>query len=308
MAVAQEIDICQDFAADGRTRGLASKSIRVYLGYVRELERFLETRGKELTQADRLDIRDHIEELRAKGDKTKTIRVHLAGISSFYEWLIFEGKIQVNPAREVRQRLQRYKTDGEEETHKIVSVQEAAALVQAMVDIRDKALILLLLKTGIRKGELVSLDMDDISWRDNSITLKPTAKRSNRIVFFDEEAAYYLRRWLAVRDGRRGSDGPALFLSSRGSRLQGGGVDNIVRRGALLAGLHDLESDRLDQHFSPHSARHFFTTHLLKAGMKREYVQWLRGDAIKEAVDIYFHISPEDVRKQYLAYIPQLGV
>jgi hypothetical protein len=42
--------------------------------------------------------------------------------------------------------------------------------------------------------------------------------------------------------------------------------------------------------------------------MKREYVQWLRGDAIKEAVDIYFHVNSEDVRKQYLAHIPQLGV
>jgi len=42
--------------------------------------------------------------------------------------------------------------------------------------------------------------------------------------------------------------------------------------------------------------------------MRREYVQWLRGDAIKEAVDIYYHIDPEDVRKSYLAYIPKLGV
>jgi hypothetical protein len=42
--------------------------------------------------------------------------------------------------------------------------------------------------------------------------------------------------------------------------------------------------------------------------MQREYVQWLRGDAIKEAVDIYYHIDPEDVRRSYLAHIPQLGV
>jgi hypothetical protein len=44
--------------------------------------------------------------------------------------------------------------------------------------------------------------------------------------------------------------------------------------------------------------------------MKAEYVQWLRGDSIKRAVDIYFHVDPMDVRKQYLAHthIPQLGV
>jgi hypothetical protein len=42
--------------------------------------------------------------------------------------------------------------------------------------------------------------------------------------------------------------------------------------------------------------------------MNREYVQWLRGDALREAIDIYNHIAPEDVGKSYLAHIPQLGV
>ncbi len=42
--------------------------------------------------------------------------------------------------------------------------------------------------------------------------------------------------------------------------------------------------------------------------MRREYVQWLRGDAIREAVDIYFHVDPVDVRRSYLASIPQLGI
>jgi site-specific recombinase XerD len=59
----------------------------------------------------------------------------------------------------------------------------------------------------------------------------------------------------------------------------------------------------------PHACRHF-TVHLLRADMKAEYVQWLRGDSIKRAVDIYFHVDPMDVRKQYLAHthILQLGV
>lgn len=304
----QKIDLLQAYAADCRTRGLAESTIESYLLHIQQLKTFFEARGKNLIQADRIDIRDYIEELRTRGDKTKTVRHHLAGISSFYEWLIFEGRVRGNPAREVRQRLQRYKIDGEEETHKLISVEEATALVQSLVDIRDKTLVLLFLKTGIRKGELVRLDISDINWKNHSILLKPTAKRSNRMVFFDEETAYYLKRWLAVREGRRGSDGPALFLSTRGTRLQGGGIDHIVRHGALQAGLHDLESERMEDHFSPHAARHFFTTHLLRAGMKREYVQFLRGDAIKEAVDIYFHILPEDVRKQYLAHMPQLGI
>jgi integrase/recombinase XerD len=49
--------------------------------------------------------------------------------------------------------------------------------------------------------------------------------------------------------------------------------------------------------FTPQACRHWFTTYLLRAGMKREYVQWLRGDSINEAMDIYFHIDPKDVQE-----------
>jgi integrase/recombinase XerD len=100
----------------------------------------------------------------------------------------------------------------------------------------------------------------------------------------------------------------ALFLNHEGDRLQRRGVSDAVTKAAERVGLHNAESERLEDHFGPHCARHWNTTYLLRAGMKREYVQWLRGDAIKEAVDIYFHIDPKDVQKAYLAAIPQLGI
>ena len=296
------------YAADSRTRGLGEPIIRIYTAQVARFQAFLQARDRDPLQADRLDIRDYIESLRGRGLRTQTLQQHLIGLSSFYEFLIFEGQVSRNPVSEVRRRLKQYKAEGERQTHKLISVEEAAALVEAIVDIRDKAVVLLLLKTGIRKNELVGLDVDSINWKDQSLTLKPAKKRSNRIVFFDDETAYYLKRWLEVRQGRKGAAGPALFTSSRGTRLQRGPIDIIIRKAALRVGLHNTSSDRMEDHFSAHCCRHWMTTYLLRSGMKREYVQWLRGDAIKEAVDIYFHIDPEDVRKQYLAHIPQLGI
>ena len=305
--MAQEV-ILGDYAADCRTRGLGEPIIKIYVAQVTRFQAFLQARDRDPLQADRLNIRDYIESLRAQGLRTQTLQQHLIGLSSFYEYLIFEGQVSRNPVSEVRKRLKQYKTEGERQTHKLISVEEAAALVEAIVDIRGKALVLLLLKTGIRKNELVSLDVDSINWKDQSILLKPTKKRSNRIVFFDDEAAYYLKRWLEVREGRRGSEGPALFTSSRGTRLERGPIDQIIRKAALHIGIHDAGSKRMEDHFSAHCCRHWHATHLLRAGMKTQYVEWLRGDAIKRAVGIYFHIDPEDVRKQYLAFVPQLGV
>jgi integrase/recombinase XerD len=296
-----------EFAADCHTRGLTPGTAGLYISHARLFQGFLQARGKSLLKADRLDIRDHIEELRARGLRTKTLHQHLIGLSAFYEWQIFEGRISRNPVLEVRRRLKQYKAEGEQQTHKLISVEEASELVEALVDIRDKALVLLFFKTGIRKNELITLDVDSINWKDQSLTLKPAKKRSNRKVFFDDEAGYYLKRWLEVREKRKGADEPALFLATHGRRLERG-VDEVIRKAALQVNLHDESSERMEDHFSAHCCRHWFTTYLLRAGMRREYVAWLRGDVIREAVDIYFHINPEDVRKQYLAHMPQLGI
>jgi len=64
----------------------------------------------------------------------------------------------------------------------------------------------------------------------------------------------------------------------------------------------------MEDRFMTHCFRHWFTTHLLRAGMPREYVKELRGDARNEAIDIYHHIDREDLRKSYLACIPELGI
>jgi integrase/recombinase XerD len=64
----------------------------------------------------------------------------------------------------------------------------------------------------------------------------------------------------------------------------------------------------MEDHFSPHCCRHWFTTHLRRAGMKREFIQELRGDRRRDAIDIYDHIDKEELREAYLAYIPQLGI
>lgn len=300
-------EILKRFAADCRTRGLADITVSFYVAYARQYLAFLD--GKPIPESDRMDVRGHVEELQKRGNTMKSIRYHLAALSSLYDCLILEGLAKNNPVVEVRRSyMQRYKADGECSTHKAISEEEASRLVSCLVDVRDKAAMMLLLKTGIRKSELISLDVENVRWADNSILLKNNKKRTNRMVFFDEETAYYLRRWMAAREGRTGATGKALFLNTRGERLKRGGIDHMVRNAAVRAGLHDTKSPRMEDHFSAHCCRHTWTTWLLQAGMRREYVQWLRGDAIREAMDIYFHVDPEDVRRSYLACIPQLGL
>jgi integrase/recombinase XerD len=293
------------WAADAATRGIDPKTVYAYGWSMLHFQKFL---GHSITKADKMDIRAYVDMHRKQSLTTRTIRSRLNALSSFYDFLVFEGIRNDNPVREVRVRyLTQYKTASEEHTHKLISIEEAARLVDFMTDIRDKAMLLIMLKTGVRRGELLSMDVSDIHWQNQSILLKAKKKRSNRTVFFDDETAYVLRRWLEIRESRH-PIGPDLWISTWGKKIDYGSLQYNLLRAAKLAGLHDSASPRMEDHFSAHCCRHWFTTFLLRAGMRREYVAWLRGDVIREAIDIYFHVDPEDVRRSYLAHIPQLGI
>jgi integrase/recombinase XerD len=100
----------------------------------------------------------------------------------------------------------------------------------------------------------------------------------------------------------------ALFMNNHGRRLSHPGINTVVREAAIRVGLHNHESDRLEDKFTPHCCRHWLVTQLLRAGMPRDQVKWIRGDAMREAIDLYNHIDPEDVKGNYLACIPKFGV
>jgi integrase/recombinase XerD len=301
--------LIQDFVKDCQLRGMSPRSIPHY-GYIpRVFKNYLEGQGVDFQTVDKDHLRGFIEYLRIeKGVAGKTVENYFAVLSTFYDYLTFEGLVSSNPVLPIRRRyLRRYKDNSMQE-RQLISVEAMGRLINSEMDIRNKAIIALLAKTGIRRGELISLDVDDVDLVEMRIKLKPTAKRSNRIVFFDAETAFILRRWLKVREGRNKKGIPALFLNVMGDRLDRGGVLLLVAEATRRVGLHNPDSERMEDRFSPHCCRHWFTTHLRRAGMRREFIQELRGDSRREAIDIYDHIDLKELKEAYLACIPQLGI
>ena len=197
----------------------------------------------------------------------------------------------------------------EKRERQIISVKDAIRLPNLILDIRDKTMVLVLFKTGIRRKELLELNVDNIDFEAQSIILTPTPKRTNRTVFFDQETKIQLKRWLRVRENwSLDGNTKALFISRRGLRLSGQYLQNRIYKYATHAGLHDPNSKKPENRFSPHCCRHWNNTHLLRAGMKCEYVKWLRGDVPRESIDIYYHIDPEEVKQSYLNHMPIFGI
>ena len=301
------------FIDDCKLRNLSLETIRSYRSTLKIIIAFINRVGLSI---ERLDKRSLIELLRYFKDERKvsykTIDNYFFALSSFFSFLNYIEEVEGNPVIPFRERyMTQYKNPkrSTEPKRKLISVEEMSVLINSILDPRDKAMITLLAKTGIRRGELIDIDLDDINWAEQCIKLKQKRKRSNLTVFFDDETAYVLQRWLRTRGNYRIEDGcKALFVGEHGGRLKRHGICHAVTKHTLKVGLHDPSSPRMKDHFTPHCLRHWFTTHLRRNEISREFLKELRGDSRREAVDIYDHIDKNELKRAYLAAIPTLGI
>ena len=303
----ESCDLIQRFQEDLKLCDIVSA--RDYINRTKEFCAFLEARGNSPLEVTKDDLRSFLLNLKERNIKSATIDRIFTCLSTFYEFLIEEELVEHNPILPFRKHhFRKYKKNNDSEIRKLIEIEDAARLVNSILDSRDKCILVLLFKTGMRVGELVSLDVDDFDLSKGEIILKHTKKRSNRVLYIDNEAIIVLSRWLAARKSRPGSDGNALFITKYGGRISRESVERMTSKHAERVGLHDPNSSKLEDKFTPHCCRHWFVTHLLSSDMPRDYVKELRGDVGGEAIDIYNHIDKKKLRESYLAHIPQLGI
>ncbi len=180
--------------------------------------------------------------------------------------------------------------------------------------IRDRALLELLYAAGLRIGEALGLDVDDLSLEGGYVRVIGKGDRE-RLVPVGEPALDALERWLsearppwaakargsstgawAARAGAPDRGGP-LFVSSRGTRLGRMAAWRVVQRAADAAGLA--------AHVTPHTLRHSFATHLLEGGADLRVVQELLGHASIDTTQLYTHLTGARIRQVYARAHPR---
>lgn len=301
------------YKEDARAMGLTEDTIKDYgccLGvFVRQFH------GTDPDRIGRRHLKRFLTYLRDEREVSDaTISRYFSALNGFFEFLELEDRVDANPVRSFRKRYLRnlrtgYRASDPGERHQLLTVDEMGDLINTVLNARDRAILTVLAKTGVRRGELSAMDVDDVDWDTQSILLKDLPKRkANRRVFFDDEAARVLRRWLRDRRAYAPADGdePALFLGQHGIRLKREGIYNVVTDHAERAGFHDPDSDDPQERLTPHSFRHWFTTHLRRSGMPAEFIAELRGDVRGRTMDLYDHIDREELRRAYLRNIPKL--
>jgi integrase/recombinase XerD len=311
-----QVDLIAEFVTDLQTKGVSSHTITEYPRYVQEFHDFIGS--GDLLAVDETTIKNYLVHLRSRTTKrvgrqnklaAASIKKYMAAISVFFDFLHWNDKIARNPVTRVRKQYMRdYKVHNAAQRRQCVSIEDAKKLVKSILDPKERAIVVLLLKTGMRRHELSELDVQDIDLPNLTIHIKPTAKRSNEIVYFDSETANIMSKWLKQREKENKNKITALFLDRFGNRLSPVAICRIVTKHAAVVGLHDPDSTRLEDKLTPHSLRHAQTTWLHDAGMQREMIQFLRGDTGTESIDTYIHFTGETVKKAYLEYMPKLGL
>ncbi len=173
---------------------------------------------------------------------------------------------------------------------------EIAALLESCqsenaIDLRDGALIAILRGTGLRRSELVNLELRDFHATTGALVVRRGKRGKGRMVYLSEEAISYLQRWLAVRGN---APGPLLCRIWKGGQLQlersmnSDAVWRILQKRGRLAGLES---------FSPHDLRRTFCSDLLDAGVDIVTVQKLAGHASPVTTAKYDRRGEEAKRK-----------
>jgi len=309
--------IIQKFVEHCIRQGRSERTIETYTNAVKFFRRFLNSKRQHLVDLDGMENKDlleaFIDHLRNNGVRSfSRLNVCFSALNHLYGYLEYDGIIKQNIVLTVRKmNLKSYKKGGVSAKRKIIDVEKMSQFLNSIINMEDKTICTVFVKTGFRLSELASLDVDEIFFEDNSITLKSDGrfyKRTNLKVYFDEETERLLKRWLARRKMIAKPGESALFVTESGHKLTTDGIAYRIIKWTAQFGIHDKDSKRIEDHFTAHNFRHCFTTYLRQAGMSREFIGELRGDKPKEVFDIYYHIDHRDLRKSYLSSIPKFNV
>lgn len=286
-------------------RNLSANSILAYQKDLASLSSFLKENGNELTGASLDDLRAWLAQLYDQRMATSSISRKVSTVRHFYSWMLKSQNLDLDPALRLRSPKVQNKLP------RVVSVEEMKGILagsanlpegakpvmgatwktepKAMVKrLRDQACLELLYATGIRVGELVSLNVDSVDFTQNTLRIVGKGNKE-RTVPFGVQACEALEEWLNV--GRRefliDAKEEAMFLGVKGKRLGERRVRDIL--------LVRAQSERI----SPHAIRHSTATHLLQGGADLRTVQEILGHSSLQTTQRYTHVDISRIQAAY---------
>ncbi|GAA4395259.1 tyrosine recombinase XerC [Ornithinibacter aureus] len=292
-------------AFERHLRAERGRSVHTVRAYLRDVESFLSEAGvgddDGLREVSLADLRAWLGVLSRRGAARATIARTSASLRTFFGWLERTGRIPTDPSLRLTA-PSRHRTLppvlAKRSATALLDVAEVAADDDDPVHLRNRAALELLYATGIRVGELVGLDVDDVDLASDVLRVVGKGDKERRVPF-GIPARQAVTEWLTRGRPRLvgPQSGPALLLGRRGRRADQRQIRSVV---------HDLLQHVPDApDLGPHGLRHSAATHLLEGGADLRMVQELLGHASLATTQLYTHVSVERLKASYAQAHPR---
>ena len=276
-------DVTVAFIAAKRIEGCSEKTLTYYR---KTIEAMTAAVGKAVQRITTDDIRQYLTTYQIQRKSSKVTIDNIRRIlATFYSWLEDEDYIVKSPVRRIRK----------VKTSKVIKDTYTDEALELMRDhcssLRDLAIIDLLASSGMRVGEMVLLNREDIDFNERECVVFGKGDKE-RIVYFDARTKIHLQNYLNSRD----DDNPALFVSLQKphNRLQISGVEVRLRQYGKLLGLNKVH---------PHKFRRTLATMAIDKGMPIEQLQQLLGHRRIDTTLQYAMVKQSNVKIAHRKYI-----
>ncbi len=275
-------DLAAEYVYGKYIRDLSTSIIKDTSRVILYFLHFLEREKTNIYTLARQDISKFVDNEQGHGQKTRSVVNYLRILYAFIRYLVDQDVL----ADTIMERKIRIKLP--EALPRATTREDQQRLLDAVDSDRDRVLILLLLRTGLRIGELLEVQISDISFGERKILIYLGEKNlQGRAVYYSEDAEQALKKWLKVRPGNSTSLFPGR---SPGESISYVTAWNAMRNILARAGLSD-------KGYSLHSLRHTFATDILNAGMRLVVLQQLLGHQEIEMTMRYARIT--DVTREH---------
>lgn len=229
-------------------------------------------------------IRSYLERLSQKNLSAGTIDNYLTILKRFFDYLVDEDQLSKNPV------LRRYFLTKPVRLPRPMSQEDLDVFLENLQDLQYRAIFLLMVRSGLRIGEVSQLRVNDIHWEQQNLLVRNGKGKVDRVVYFSGEVEQTLRQWMATRS----YESPYGFASSTQPEVP---IPHITIRKWMESFLQ--KNGLSGKGYTPHTLRHTFATTLLNAGVPLVVLRDLMGHKSLDQTLMYAKLSDQTIRDSY---------
>ncbi len=281
-------------------KNLSPKTIKAYSIDIDQLTKFLLEKGYSvnLTEITKFELKEFLQEI--SGLKPKSIKRKIATIKAIFNFLEYEERIQINPIRKMKIRIQESKN-----LPTVMNMAEINSLFREAygrrrksqfrtkysfeVSMRNIAVIELLFSTGARVSEIANLDEENINLSTGLLIIKGKGRKERIVQICNKETLKTLKEYYSLTRSRIGNKGGSFLINRFGNNLSEQSIRYLVKNLSASVGIQ--------KRITPHVFRHSFATLLLEKDVDIKYIQTLLGHSSIMTTQIYTHVSSEKQRQ-----------